>query len=111
MTATACTQPAPKAPKLNPIGLEKTAYKGATPPCATAAATIRSAHASSTPPGSWAWTRRRSSSSRGIGCSSKTPAYFLGMSHGFNSLHGRMPSVATGALVDQQAPDRHRRQR
>lgn len=33
----------------------------------------------------------------GIGCSSKTPAYFLGKSHGFNSVHGRMPSVATGA--------------
>ena len=33
----------------------------------------------------------------GIGCSSKTPAYFLGRSHGFNSVHGRMPSVATGA--------------
>ena len=35
----------------------------------------------------------------GIGCSSKTPAYFLGRSHGFNSVHGRMPSVATGAVV------------
>lgn len=34
----------------------------------------------------------------GIGCSSKTPAYFLGQSHGFNAVHGRMPSVATGAL-------------
>ncbi len=33
----------------------------------------------------------------GIGCSSKTPDYFLGASHGFNSVHGRMPSVATGA--------------
>jgi len=33
----------------------------------------------------------------GIGCSSKTPAYFLNNSHGFNSVHGRMPSVATGA--------------
>lgn len=33
----------------------------------------------------------------GIGCSSKTPAYFLGRSHGFNSVHGRMPSIATGA--------------
>ena len=33
----------------------------------------------------------------GIGCSSKTPDYFLGQSHGFNSVHGRMPSVATGA--------------
>ena len=33
----------------------------------------------------------------GIGCSSKTPTYFLGNSHGFNTVHGRMPSVATGA--------------
>ncbi|MFN8279151.1 MAG: 2-oxoacid:ferredoxin oxidoreductase subunit beta [Saprospiraceae bacterium] len=35
----------------------------------------------------------------GIGCSSKTPTYFLGQSHGFNSVHGRMPSVATGAAM------------
>ena len=35
----------------------------------------------------------------GIGCSSKSPTYFLGWSHGFNSVHGRMPSVATGAIV------------
>src|SRR5216110_2031321 len=35
----------------------------------------------------------------GIGCSSKSPAYFLGMSHGFNSVHGRMPSIATGAIL------------
>ena len=35
----------------------------------------------------------------GIGCSSKSPAYFLGSSHGFNTVHGRMPSVATGALL------------
>ena len=33
----------------------------------------------------------------GIGCSSKTPAYFLSQSHGFNTAHGRMPSVTTGA--------------
>ena len=33
----------------------------------------------------------------GIGCSSKTPTYFLSRSHGFNAVHGRMPSVATGA--------------
>ncbi len=33
----------------------------------------------------------------GIGCSSKTPAYFMSESHGFNSVHGRMPSIATGA--------------
>jgi 2-oxoglutarate ferredoxin oxidoreductase subunit beta len=35
----------------------------------------------------------------GIGCSSKSPAYFLNRSHGFNTLHGRMPSVATGATL------------
>ena len=35
----------------------------------------------------------------GIGCSSKSLAYFLGQTHGFNSLHGRMPSIATGALM------------
>ena len=35
----------------------------------------------------------------GIGCSSKTPAYFLGASHGFNAVHGRMPSIATGAAA------------
>jgi 2-oxoglutarate/2-oxoacid ferredoxin oxidoreductase subunit beta len=35
----------------------------------------------------------------GIGCSSKSPAYFLGMSHGFNGVHGRMPAIATGAML------------
>ena len=38
----------------------------------------------------------------GIGCSSKTPAYFLGRSHGFNGVHGRMPAVATGAMLANQ---------
>jgi len=35
----------------------------------------------------------------GIGCSSKAPAYFLGQSHGFNAVHGRMPALATGAAL------------
>ncbi|MBI3680196.1 MAG: 2-oxoacid:ferredoxin oxidoreductase subunit beta [Acidobacteria bacterium] len=35
----------------------------------------------------------------GIGCSSKTPAYFLNQAHGFNSVHGRAPAVSTGALL------------
>src|SRR5215813_9021659 len=38
----------------------------------------------------------------GIGCSSKTPAYFLNRAHGFNSVHGRMPSVATGVALANQ---------
>src|SRR6266480_7210758 len=35
----------------------------------------------------------------GIGCSSKSPAYFMSRAHSFNSVHGRMPSVATGAVL------------
>src|ERR1044071_2672435 len=35
----------------------------------------------------------------GIGCSSKTPAYFMNQAHGFNAVPGRMPSVATGAAI------------
>ena len=35
----------------------------------------------------------------GIGCSSKAPSYFLGSAHGFNSVHGRMPSVTTGTVL------------
>src|SRR5499427_3665836 len=38
----------------------------------------------------------------GIGCSSKTPAYFLSRSHGFNGVHGRMPAVATGVILANQ---------
>ena len=42
----------------------------------------------------------------GIGCSSKSPTYFLNRSFGFNSLHGRMPSIATGALFGDHHPAR-----
>src|SRR5512142_2310969 len=35
----------------------------------------------------------------GIGCSSKSPAYFMGSAFGFNAVHGRMPSIATGAML------------
>ena len=40
----------------------------------------------------------------GIGCSSKSPTYFLSRSFGFNSLHGRMPSIATGAGAFGSSP-------
>src|SRR5881409_4271817 len=39
----------------------------------------------------------------GIGCSSKTPAYFLSRAHGFNAVHGRMPAIATGVSVANRA--------
>jgi 2-oxoglutarate ferredoxin oxidoreductase subunit beta len=41
----------------------------------------------------------------GIGCSSKTPAYFMNRSHSFNSVHGRMPSVAEGTLLANHTLD------
>ena len=47
----------------------------------------------------------------GIGCSSKTPAYFLREAHGFNSVHGRMPAIATGRGRRQRRADDDRRLR
>ncbi|MFN3980100.1 MAG: 2-oxoacid:ferredoxin oxidoreductase subunit beta [Caldilinea sp.] len=99
MTATPTRTVAARAPKLNLIGLEKTAYKGADSTlcngCGHDSISSRIINAA------WEMGLKQTDVVKfsGIGCSSKTPAYFLGMSHGFNSLHGRMPSVATGALV------------
>ncbi len=85
--------------RVNDIGLEKTDYKGQPSTlcqgCGHNSITsqiIQIAYELSIEP----HTILRLS---GIGCSSKSPAYFLGRSFGFNSLHGRMPSVGTGALV------------
>ena len=93
------TTPPPSGKKLNYIGLESTAYRGAkTTLCAGC--------------GHNAITERIIDSFfelgiqptdviklSGIGCSSKSPAYFLNAAHGSNSVHGRMPSLATGAVV------------
>jgi 2-oxoglutarate ferredoxin oxidoreductase subunit beta len=89
---------AARAPKTNIIGLEKTEYRGGNSTlckgCGHDSISARIINA--------AWElglpQHRVIKMSGIGCSSKTPAYFLGGSHGFNSLHGRMPSVATGAV-------------
>lgn len=45
------------------------------------------------------WAQHNVIKMSGIGCSSKSPAYFLGRSHAFNAVHGRMPSVTTGAVM------------
>jgi len=95
-------RPAP-APKVNLLGLEKTEYKGANSTlcngCGHDSISARIINA--------AWDLGLDQTQvvkfSGIGCSSKTPAYFLGHSHGFNGVHGRMPSVATGALVANHA--------
>ena len=97
--STGVATPPPSGKKVNIIGLDSTAYRGAkTTLCAGC--------------GHNAITERIIDSFfklgvqpdqviklSGIGCSSKTPAYFLGEAHGFNSVHGRMPSVGTGALL------------
>lgn len=83
----------------NAIGLERTEYKGATstlcPGCGHDSISnqiISAAYDLSLP-------MPNVVKFSGIGCSSKTPAYFLRGSHGFNAVHGRMPSVATGATL------------
>jgi 2-oxoglutarate ferredoxin oxidoreductase subunit beta len=80
----------------NRVGLTKSDYEGAKttlcPGCghnAITAGIIQAAFESNLEP-------HRVAKLSGIGCSSKTPAYFLAHSHGFNAVHGRMPSIATG---------------
>src|SRR6188508_1610965 len=97
------TQP-PPAPgkKLNRIGLEPVAYRGSKTTlcagCGHNAITERIIDSF--------WELGISPEQvlklSGIGCSSKSPAYFLNQAHGFNSVHGRMPSVATGAVVSNR---------
>jgi 2-oxoglutarate ferredoxin oxidoreductase subunit beta len=93
------TKPRVHHPKLpvNEIGLTRRDYEGPVSTlCAgcghdsVSAAIIQACAELSLPPHKFAKVS-------GIGCSSKTPSYFLSKSHGFNSVHGRMPSVATGA--------------
>ena len=86
-------------PPVNAVGLAKTDYKGRpTTLCAgcghnsISSQIINAAYDLSLRP-------HEIVKLSGIGCSSKSPAYFLSQSFGFNSLHGRMPSLATGALV------------
>ena len=89
--------PSPRACRRNALGFTHRDYEGASRRSAPAAATIRSPPRSSRPASSSHLPPHRIAKLSGIGCSSKTPDYFLGNAHGFNSVHGRMPSVLTGA--------------
>src|ERR1022692_2667263 len=91
--------PPPPPKKVNHIGLEVINYKGAkTTLCAgcghnsISERVIECFYEMGVEP----W---RVGKFSGIGCSSKSPAYFLNLSHGFNAVHGRMPSIATGAIM------------
>lgn len=88
-----------EAPKENRIGLKATDYSGGKSTLcagcghdAISNQIIRAFYEMSVQP-------EKVAKFSGIGCSSKTPAYFLGRSHGFNAVHGRMPAVATGAAL------------
>ncbi len=88
-----------RAPKVNLIGLEKVDYKGRESTLCNGCGhdSISSQIVSACYDLSLQPTQIIKLS--GIGCSSKTPAYFLNRAHGFNAIHGRMPSVATGAML------------
>ena len=93
------TTPSTPAPKVNRIGLQVIEYKGGkTTLCAgcghnaISERIIDAMYEMGVQP-------ERVAKLSGIGCSSKSPAYFMSRSHSFNSVHGRMPSVATGAML------------
>jgi len=93
------TTPSTPAPKLNRIGLQIIDYKGGrTTLCAgcghnaISERIVDAMYEMGVQP-------ERVAKLSGIGCSSKSPAYFMSRSHSFNSVHGRMPSVATGAML------------
>ena len=99
MSETTSPTPAPAPKKVNRIGLDIAPYRGSKTTlcagCGHNAITERiidSFYEMGVDP-------KRVMKFSGIGCSSKSPAYFLNPSHGFNSVHGRMPSIATGALL------------
>src|SRR5580704_3036965 len=93
------TTPSTPAPKTNHIGLQVLDYRGGkTTLCAgcghnaISERIIDAMYEMGVQP-------ERLAKLSGIGCSSKTPAYFMNRAHAFNSVHGRMPSVATGTLL------------
>ncbi len=98
-TDTPSPTPAPAAKKTNRLGLELTTYRGSKTTlcagCGHNAITERIIDAFY----EMGVDAKKVFKLSGIGCSSKSPAYFLNASHGFNSVHGRMPSVATGAML------------
>lgn len=99
MSTTTAENPAAssaKGPALNKVGLPQTAYRGLPSTLCTGCGhdaitnqIIKAAFENNLEP-------HRVAKLSGIGCSSKTTAYFLGQSHGFNAVHGRMSAVATG---------------
>src|SRR5271167_4170235 len=102
MATTPAAEPRSPEPKTNHIGLTVIDYKGGkTTLCAgcghnaISERIIEAMYDMGVQP-------ERVAKLSGIGCSSKSPAYFMNRSHSFNSVHGRMPSVTTGAVMANQ---------
>ncbi len=83
-------------PKTNAIGLERTEYKGRQSTLCPGCGHDSISNQIISMAFELGLEQHNLVKMSGIGCSSKTPAYFLGRSHGFNAIHGRMPSVVTG---------------
>src|ERR1700686_3363172 len=99
MATTTTSRPTP-APKIHRIGLTVLDYRGGkpTPGCGhngISERIIDAMYEMGVQP-------ERVIKPSGIGCSAKSPAYFMSRSHSCNAVHGRMPSVAAGALLAQQ---------
>ena len=95
----AATTPPPKPKKVNRLGLEVVSYKGGkTTLCAGCGHNAISQRIVECfyEMGVEPWNVAKFS---GIGCSSKSPAYFLNLAHGFNGVHGRAPAISTGAIL------------
>src|SRR5260370_19920753 len=99
MATTLTIESTPGGPKNNRIGLSVIEYKGGkTTLCAgcghnaISEGILEAMYEMGVQP-------ERVAKRSGIGCSSKSPAYFMSRAHSFNAVHGRMPSVATGALL------------
>ena len=97
--ATTVKEPPSSPKKVNRVGLQMTDYKGKPSTLcngcghdAISSQLIKALYELGIEP-------HRVAKLSGIGCSSKTPAYFLSRSHGFNAVHGRMPSIATGTML------------
>lgn len=89
----------PDGRKINAIGLERTDYKGGVSTLCAGCGHDSISSQIMTAAFELSLKPHTIIKMSGIGCSSKSPAYFLSRSHGFNAVHGRMPSVVTGAKL------------
>ncbi len=98
-TTEAPARPAAAAIKVNSLGLDRNAYKGAPSTLCKGCGHDTIGQRIINVAWDLGLDQTQVVKMSGIGCSSKSPAYFMGWSHAFNGVHGRMPAIATGAAV------------